>query len=51
MKVASRQHRHASPSSRPAAHSPSADSGVQMTQGDSWANTGILSNPLAASRS
>lgn len=54
MKVATRQHKHATPgshSARPSPYSPPPDRGVHMTQGDSWANTGILSNPLAASRS
>lgn len=54
MKVATRQHKHATPSSqgsRPSPYAPPPDRGVHMTQGDSWANTGILSNPLAAQRS
>ncbi|KAL3148172.1 hypothetical protein ABBQ38_014452 [Trebouxia sp. C0009 RCD-2024] len=55
MKVAARQHRHASPrpqsNARATPYSPQPDRGVHMTQGDSWANTGILSNPLAAQRS
>lgn len=55
MKVAARQHKHASPRAQSTAHttphSPQSDRGVHMTQGDSWANTGILSNPLAAQRS
>ena len=55
MKVAARQHKHASPrvqsTARSTPYSPQPDRGVHMTQGDSWANTGILSNPLAAQRS
>ena len=55
MKVAARQHKHASPrvqsTARSTPYSPQSDRGVHMTQGDSWANTGILSNPLAAQRS
>lgn len=55
MKVGARQHKHASPRvqgfARPSPYSPQADRGVHMTQGDSWANTGILSNPLTAQRS
>ncbi|KAL0026775.1 hypothetical protein WJX77_000858 [Trebouxia sp. C0004] len=54
MKVATRQHKHATASSQGSTLSPYApppDRGVHMTQGDSWANTGILPNPLAAQRS
>ena len=49
MKVASKQHEVARHSQNRARHerSPQTQS-VQMPQGDSWANTGILANPLQA---
>lgn len=56
LRIAARQHAHPPPpppdhsNGRRYQHANSADRGVQMTQGDSWANTGILSNPLAGSR-
>jgi ESCRT-I complex subunit TSG101 len=48
-KVADRQHQLQAASSR-AANSAAQRMSVQMPQGDSWANTGILANPLAGHR-
>ncbi|KAK9813095.1 hypothetical protein WJX72_008931 [[Myrmecia] bisecta] len=49
MKVANRQHE-ARRAFAPHRSAPQPPSHVQMPQGDSWANTGILANPLTAHR-
>ena len=52
-KVAARQHqlrRAFAAGGYPGRGDPAHGPSVQLPQGDSWANTGILANPLAAQR-